>query len=58
VAIFVLGIITTGSLAGSAMPGGLSLAIISATTVLWIINLAVPALIGAVFVYKLKFVRQ
>lgn len=58
VAIFVLGIITTGTLAGAAMPGGLSLAIVSATTVLWVINLAVPALIGAVFVYKLKFIRQ
>ncbi len=58
VAIFVLGIMTTGTLAGAAMPGGLSLAIVTATTVLWIINLAVPALIGAVFVYKLKFIRQ
>ena len=58
VAIFVLGIITTSTLAGASMPGGLSLAIVSATTVLWIINLAIPALTGAVFVYKLKFIRQ
>jgi len=58
VAIFVLGIITTGTLAGAAMPGGLSLAIVSATTLLWIINLAIPALAGAFFVYKLKFIRQ
>jgi len=58
VAIFVFGIITTGTLAGAAMPGGLSLAIVSATTLLWIINLALPALTGAFFVYKLKFIRQ
>jgi len=34
------------------------IAILSATTMVWIINLVIPALIGAVFVFRLKFFRK
>ena len=32
--------------------------IITATTVLWIINLVIPAITGAIFVFRLKFFRK
>jgi hypothetical protein len=32
--------------------------ILSASTLLWIINLAVPAVIGTLFVFRLKFFRK
>jgi uncharacterized membrane protein YbhN (UPF0104 family) len=32
--------------------------IIAASILVWIINLAIPALIGAIFIWKLKFFRQ
>jgi uncharacterized membrane protein YbhN (UPF0104 family) len=34
------------------------IAILSATTMVWIINLVLPALMGAIFVFKLKFFRK
>jgi uncharacterized membrane protein YbhN (UPF0104 family) len=42
--------------------GGMSdavmIGILSATTLLWIINLAIPAAIGTLFVFRLKFFRK
>ncbi len=35
-----------------------SLAVVSSTTVLWLINLAFPALLGIIFVYSLRFFRK
>jgi hypothetical protein len=35
-----------------------SLAVVSSTTVLWLLNLAFPALLGIVFVYSLRFFRK
>jgi hypothetical protein len=32
--------------------------VLSATTLLWIINIAVPAVIGTLFVFRLKFFRK
>ena len=40
------------------MPENIALGIVAASTSLWLINLAIPALIGAVFVYSLKFFRR
>ena len=40
------------------LPSSLSLGIIAASTTLWIINLAIPALVGAIFVFNLKFFRK
>ena len=34
------------------------LGVVSASTVLWVINLAFPALLGAIFVYSLRFFRK
>jgi MFS family permease len=34
------------------------LGIFTASSVLWLINLAIPALLGAIFVFKLKFFRK
>lgn len=33
-------------------------AIIMASTVVWLVNVAIPALIGALLVYRLKFIRE
>ena len=40
------------------MPPSIALGIVAASTSLWIINLAIPALIGAIFVFNLKFFRR
>jgi hypothetical protein len=40
------------------MPDAILLGIISASTLLWIINLAFPAIIGTLFVFRLKFFRK
>lgn len=58
VALFVLGMVIPGSALNHTIEAGLSIAIVSAATALWFINLAVPALAGMLFVYRLKFVRQ
>jgi hypothetical protein len=36
----------------------IELGVVSASTILWLINLAVPAILGAVFVYSLRFFRK
>jgi len=58
VAVFTIGAILSGNAFVASVHPNLALAIVSATTVLWLINLALPALVGAFFVFKLKFVRQ
>jgi uncharacterized membrane protein YbhN (UPF0104 family) len=40
------------------MSASLSFGIVAASTALWIINLAIPALIGAILVFNLKFFRK
>ena len=40
------------------MPASVKLGIVAASTALWIINLALPALIGAILVFNLKFFRK
>ena len=40
------------------MPASINLGIIAASTALWIINLVLPALIGAILVFNLKFFRK
>jgi hypothetical protein len=42
----------------NAMDAGVSAAIVAASTLLWIINLALPAITGTFFVYQLKFFRN
>lgn len=55
VAIYVIG--TFLALHGS-IPGQWDAAVLSAATFIWIINLAVPAVAGALFVFKLRFTRR
>lgn len=55
VAIYVIGTFLT--LHGS-MLGQWDTAILSAATLIWIINLAFPAIVGAFFVFNLRFVRR
>ena len=45
---------------GRALPmaGDHNLGVLAASTILWVINLGIPALIGAVFVFRLKFFRK
>jgi uncharacterized membrane protein YbhN (UPF0104 family) len=40
------------------MPDSVLIGILSAASLLWIINLAVPAVIGTIFVFRLKFFRK
>lgn len=53
VSLFMISLVMPGSFSDSQ-----ALAVISAATLLWIINLALPALIGSVFVLQLKFLNQ
>lgn len=43
---------------GIAIDDTLTIAIVSASTLVWFVNLVVPALIGSLFVFKLKFDNQ
>jgi len=47
VAIFVLGLFSSNDIA-----------ILSSTTLLWLINLIIPAIIGSFFIFSLKFFRS
>ncbi|MCX6245018.1 MAG: lysylphosphatidylglycerol synthase domain-containing protein [Bacteroidetes bacterium] len=40
------------------MNDSIMIGVVSAATLLWVINLAVPAVIGTVFVFRLKFFRK
>ncbi len=42
----------------SILPDSILLGVLSAATLLWIINLAIPAFIGSFFVFRLKFFRK
>jgi hypothetical protein len=42
----------------SAMSDSILIGILSAATMLWMINLAIPAVIGTFFVFRLKFFRK
>ena len=55
VSLFLIGIYFGGP---ESVPQSINLGIIAASTSLWIINLAIPALIGAIFVLNLKFFRK
>lgn len=53
-------IVTRGAVAASLfqLVGANTPLIVVASTLLWIINLAIPALIGSVFIWKLKFFKS
>jgi hypothetical protein len=36
----------------------IGLAVFTASSALWLINIILPALVGTIFVYRLKFFRQ
>lgn len=55
VSLYVLGIWFAQA---SPSSGGHEAAVLAATTLLWMINLGLPALAGAFFVYRLKFFRK
>ncbi len=55
VSLFIIGIYFGSPL---EMPASTAMGIVAASTSLWIINLAIPALIGAIFVFSLKFFRR
>jgi uncharacterized membrane protein YbhN (UPF0104 family) len=40
------------------MPDGIAMGVVAASTSLWLINLAIPALVGAIFAFNLKFFRR
>lgn len=40
------------------LPGSYELGIVTVSSLLWLLNLALPALVGAVFVFRLKFFRK
>jgi uncharacterized membrane protein YbhN (UPF0104 family) len=40
------------------MPSEMAMGIVAASTSLWLINLALPALVGAIFAFNLKFFRR
>jgi hypothetical protein len=52
--------ILTGTLFNhtSGMSDSILIGILSAATLLWIINLVIPAVIGTFFVFRLKFFRK
>ena len=47
-----------GLASSKGMPDTILLGILSASTLLWIINLAIPAVIGTLFVFRLNFFRK
>lgn len=55
VAIFVIGSFLA---VHGSQSGQWDTAVLSAATLIWIINLAIPALVGAFFVFNLRFVRR
>ena len=40
------------------MPSEIVMGVVASSTSLWLINLALPALIGAIFAFNLKFFRR
>lgn len=42
----------------SSLSDEINLGVFAASTLLWLINIALPAILGTLFVYKLKFIRK
>lgn len=55
VSIFIIGLYFKKS---GLNPADMELAIITASTVLWLVNLIIPAILGTFFVFNLKFFRK
>jgi uncharacterized membrane protein YbhN (UPF0104 family) len=55
VSIFIIGLYFKKS---GIIPGDTELAILTSSTVLWMINLIIPAILGTFFVFNLKFFRK
>jgi hypothetical protein len=55
VAIYIIGNFLTFS---GSLPGQWDTAVLSGATLIWIINLAFPAVVGAFFVFNLRFIRR
>lgn len=55
VSLYVLGLYFSANAAGSPVP---DISILAASTLLWLINLIVPAILGTLFVFNLKFFRN
>jgi len=55
VSVFLFGVLMAGHL---LHVGDLQLRVFAASTSIWIINIAVPALIGTFFVYRLRFIEE
>jgi hypothetical protein len=55
VSIFILGLYYKSS---GTFTDEISMGILAASSVLWLINLILPALIGTIFVFNLKFFRK
>ncbi|HSN49744.1 MAG TPA: hypothetical protein VLR52_00835, partial [Bacteroidales bacterium] len=54
-AIYLFGLYFTQS---GAMTDEITIGVLSASTFLWLLNLAIPALTGTFFIYRLKFFRK
>jgi uncharacterized membrane protein YbhN (UPF0104 family) len=55
VSIFIIGLYFKKS---GFIPGDTELAILTSSTVLWLVNLIIPAILGTFFVFNLKFFRK
>jgi hypothetical protein len=55
VSIFVIGLYFQKS---GFNPGDMELAILTSSTILWLVNLIIPAILGTFFVFNLKFFRK
>lgn len=52
-------VFTFGILAGSnGLDAGMALAVVSASTLVWIVNIAIPALAGVFVIFRLNFFRR
>ena len=54
-AVFFFGLYFSGQ---GVMDEGISIGVLAATTFLWLLNIVLPAIIGTIFVYRLKFFRK
>ena len=54
ISIFIFNILWANALLGDDIETSL----VSATSLLWLINLAIPAIIGGLFIFKLRFLRK
>ncbi|HSW67604.1 MAG TPA: lysylphosphatidylglycerol synthase transmembrane domain-containing protein [Bacteroidales bacterium] len=54
-AIYLMGLVIAGS---EPMPDQYALSIVSASTLLWLINRGIPALLGTLFIFQFRFFRK